>query len=86
MAEAFGRVIGNGVFESYSAGTELRDKINQDSVRIMKELGIDMEIKQKSKLLTDIPKVDIAITMGGNVGCPVMDFEHMEDWGLEDPT
>jgi arsenate reductase len=86
MAEAFGRVIGNGVFESYSAGTELRDKINQDSVRIMKELGIDMEIKQKSKLLTDIPKVDIAITMGCNVVCPVMDCEHMEDWGLEDPT
>ena len=38
MAEAFGRHLASGVFESYSAGTETKPRINQDAVRIMKEL------------------------------------------------
>lgn len=86
MAEAFGHIIGHQVFESFSAGTEHRDCINQDAVRIMKELGVDMELHQHPKLLTDIPAVDIVITMGCNVVCPVVDGRHQEDWGLEDPS
>ncbi|WP_459836686.1 arsenate reductase ArsC [Clostridium carnis] len=86
MAEAFGKIIGNNIFECYSAGTENRDKINKDAVRIMKEIGIDMEINQKPKLLNDIPDVDIVITMGCNVNCPMLPCSYREDWGLEDPT
>lgn len=86
MAEAFGKVIGLNVFESYSAGTEERDKINQDAVRIMKEIGIDMELTQRPKLLGEIPEVDIVITMGCNVQCPTLPCKYREDWGLEDPT
>lgn len=86
MAEAFGRVMGLNVFESYSAGTEHRDVINQDAVKIMKEIGIDMELNQRPKLLSDIPQVDIVITMGCNVSCPNLPCTHREDWGIEDPT
>ncbi|HHD2753639.1 TPA: arsenate reductase ArsC [Clostridium perfringens] len=86
MAEAFGKIIGLNVFESYSAGTEERDKINQDAVRIMKEIGIDMELTQRPKLLGEIPEVDIVITMGCNVQCPTLPCKYREDWGLEDPT
>lgn len=86
MAEAFGKVMGLNVFECFSAGTEERDRINQDAVRIMKEIGIDMELGQKPKLLQDIPKVDIVITMGCNVQCPFLPCTHREDWGLEDPS
>ncbi len=40
-------------------------------VWIMKRLyGIDMEQTQYSKLISDIPAPDIAISMGRNVGCP----------------
>lgn len=67
MAEAFGKVLGLNVFEAYSAGTEERDQINQDAVRLMKEIGIDMELNQHSKLVTAIPEVDIVITMDCNV-------------------
>lgn len=75
------------VFESYSAGTETKPAINQDAVRLMKSLyGIDMEKTQYSKLLDDIPAVDIVITMGCNVQCPHLPCEHREDWGLDDPT
>lgn len=87
MAEALGKLLASDVFESYSAGTELRPQINQDAVRIMKELhGIDMNETQRSKLLTDIPNVDIVITMGCNVNCPNLPCSHREDWGLEDPS
>ncbi|WP_312106973.1 arsenate reductase ArsC [Lachnoclostridium sp.] len=87
MAEALGKLLATDVFESYSAGTELRPQINQDAVRIMKDLhGIDMNETQKSKLLSDIPKVDIVVTMGCNVNCPYLPCIHREDWGLEDPS
>lgn len=86
MAEAFGQVLGLNIFESYSAGTEERDCINQDAVRIMKEIGIDMELTQRPKLLEEIPKVDIVITMGCNVKCPNLPCSHREDWGLDDPS
>lgn len=87
IAEALGKHLASDVFESYSAGTELKAQINQDAVRLMKQLyGIDMEKSQYSKLLTDIPPVDIVITMGCNVVCPFLPCKHSEDWGLEDPT
>ena len=75
------------MFESYSAGTETKPQINQDAVRIMKELyGIDMEQTQYSKLISDIPNPDIAISMGCNVGCPFIGRAFDDNWGLEDPT
>ena len=87
IAEAFGKMLAADVFESYSAGTETKPAINQDAVRLMKSLyDIDMEKTQYSKLLDDIPAVDIVITMGCNVQCPHLPCEHREDWGLDDPT
>ena len=72
IAEALGKHLAGDVFESYSAGTETKPQINQDAVRLMKEIyGIDMERNgQRSKLISEIPEVDIAISMGCNVGCP----------------
>jgi arsenate reductase len=63
-------------------------QINQDAVRIMKELyNIDMEAEgQFSKLVSDIPDPDIAISMGCNVGCPFIGRPFDDNWGLEDPT
>ena len=87
IAEALGKHLASDVFESYSAGTETKPQINQDAVRIMKELyGIDMERTQHSKLISDIPDPDIAISMGCNVGCPFIGRAFDENWGLEDPT
>lgn len=87
IAEALGKYYASDVFESYSAGTETKPMINQDDVRIMKELyGIDMEKSQRSKLLSDIPPVDVVITMGCNVHCPYLPCSLREDWGLVDPT
>lgn len=87
MAEAFGKALASDVFESFSAGTALRPQINQDAVRLMKkEHEIDMELTQKPKLLSDIPDLDIVITMGCNVQCPHLPCDWREDWGLDDPS
>ena len=88
IAEALGRHLAADVFESYSAGTELKDRINPDAVRIMKELyRIDMEAEgQHSKLLSALPPVDGVVTMGCNVQCPFLPCSWREDWGLDDPT
>lgn len=87
IAEALGKYLAADVFESYSAGTETKPRINQDAVRLMKDLyGIDMEMTQHSKLLTDIPEVDVVVKMGCNVVCPYLPGRYEEDWGLDDPT
>ena len=87
IAEALGKALASDVFESYSAGTETRPQINQDAVRLMKALyGIDMEQTQYSKLISDIPEPDIAISMGCNVGCPFIGRPFDDNWGLDDPT
>lgn len=87
IAEALGKHLASDIFESYSAGTETKPQINQDAVRIMKTLyAIDMEKEQHSKLIDDIPEVDIVITMGCNVNCPHLPCSYREDWGLEDPS
>ena len=78
---------GSWQIESYSAGTETVPKINQEAVRLMKQLyNIDMEQTQYSKRLNELPAVDIVITMGCNVNCPYLPCKYREDWGLEDPT
>lgn len=87
IAEALGKALASDVFESYSAGTETKPQINQDAVRMMKALyGIDMEQTQYSKLISDIPEPDIAISMGCNVGCPFIGRPFDDNWGLDDPT
>ena len=70
IAEALGKYLSSNVFDSYSAGTETKPQINQDAVRLMKEMY----------------QVDIVITMGCNVNCPTIPCKYREDWGLNDPT
>ena len=87
IAEALGKLLTSDSFESYSAGTETKPQINQDAVRLMKDIyNINMEETQKSKLLDEIPELDIVITMGCNVECPYLPCKFREDWGLDDPT
>lgn len=87
MAEALGKKLARDVFESYSGGTEVKDRINPDAVRMMKQLhGIDMEETQYSKLVSQLPQPDVVIYMGCNVSCPAFTAPYTENWGLEDPT
>ena len=87
MAEALGKKLAEDVFESFSAGTQPGARINPDAVRLMTQVcGIDMEQTQYNKSLSQLPEIDIVVTMGCNVQCPTFPCSHREDWGLEDPS
>lgn len=87
IAEALGKHLRGDEFDFYSAGTERKPQINQDAVRLMKQLyGIDMEKTQYSKTVDKIPPPDIAISMGCDVGCPYIGRAFDDNWGLPDPT
>ena len=87
IAEALGKSLASDKFDFYSAGTETKPQINQDAVRLMKDMyGIDMELTQHSKLIADLPPIDYVFTMGCNVHCPTLPSKKRDDWGLDDPT
>ncbi len=87
IAEALGKHLASDKYDFYSAGTETKPKINQDAVRLVKQLyNIDMEQAQYSKTIDKIPTPDIAISMGCEVGCPFIGKAFDENWGLPDPT
>lgn len=87
IAEALGKHFAGDRFDFYSAGTETKPHINQDAVRLMKQLyDIDMEQTQYSKTIDKIPSPDIAISMGCDVGCPFIGRAFDDDWGIQDPT
>lgn len=87
MAEAIAKLVAADVFEAYSAGTETKPQSNQDAVKVIQRLyGVDMNQTQKPKLISDIPNVDIVVTMGCNVNCPWVPCKHREDWGLDATT
>lgn len=87
IAEAFAKALASDSFHAYSGGSEVKTKINQDAVRLMKELHhIDMEASQRPKTVDLLPKMDVVITMGCQVTCPALGAFHREDWGLDDPT
>ena len=87
IAEALGKHLRGNEFDFYSAGTETKPQINQDAVRLMKQLyGIDMEQTQYSKTIDKIPTPDIVISMGCDVGCPYIGRAFDDNWNLPDPT
>ena len=87
IAEALGKHLRGDEFDFYSAGTKTKPRINQDAVRLMKQLyGLDMELSQYSKTVDKIPPPDVAISMGCDVGCPFIGRTFDDDWDLPDPT
>lgn len=87
IAEALGKYLAADVFESFSAGSETKPQINQNAVRLMKNLyGIDMEQAQYSKTFDKIPEPDVVISMGCDAGCPYIGRAFNDNWGLADPT
>jgi len=86
MAEGWGKKLGEGLIEAYSAGTENYPEVKPLAVEVMEEAGVDMS-GHYPKLLADIPKkIDVLITMGCNVECPYIPCRYREDWGLTDPS
>lgn len=85
MAEAIFKDLTEDKFEVYSAGMEDYHEIKPLAIEVIEELGINIS-NQYPKLINEIPNVDIVITMGCGVSCPIIPSILAEDWDLEDPS
>ncbi len=86
MAEAFGRMHGEGIIDVYSSGSRPSGVVNPKAIEAMKGVGYDLS-KHDSIGLDKIPQIEYeyAITMGCGDECPMIDAVNREDWALPDP-
>lgn len=86
MAEAFAKIHGKDVIESYSAGSRASGKVNDKAIKSMHKVAYDLSTHQ-SQSLNDIPDVeyDFAITMGCGDECPFVVANQRQDWAIPDP-
>ena len=85
MAEGWANHLFGDLFTAFSAGTEDYPAPKPMAIKVMESAGVDMS-NNYSKLISDIPDVDIVVTMGCGVECPFVPCESREDWGLTDPS
>ncbi|MDY2777029.1 MAG: metalloregulator ArsR/SmtB family transcription factor [Collinsella sp.] len=86
MAEAFALDLASDAFTPFSAGTDPAKEVDPLAAFVMRDrFGLDLS-SQRPKSLFKLDGVDIVITMGCGVECPLLEASHREDWGLEDPS
>ena len=86
MAEAFGKILGKDIFDSYSSGSNPSGQVNKKALASMKSIGYDMT-SHSSKSLDGIPQIkyDYVITMGCGDACPFVQCHNKIDWQITDP-
>ena len=86
IAEALCRHLGGDRFTCYSAGSEPGDNVDPTAVRLMQEIyGIDLSTNRPKKI-SDLPKIDIIVTMGCGIACPVIPGTQRIEWHIDDPV
>jgi arsenate reductase len=86
MAEAFGKMHGDGVLEVYSSGSKPSGQVNPRAIEFMAELDYDLSLHDSKPLAEfDGLHFDYAITMGCGDECPMIVADKREDWGIPDP-
>lgn len=86
IAEALCRHLGGDRFTCYSAGSEPGDNVDSTAVRLMQEIyGIDLSTNRPKKI-SDLPKIDIIVTMGCGIACPVIPGIQRIEWHIDDPV
>ena len=87
MSQAFAKIHGGKMVESYSAGSKPSGKINPKAIAAMKEFGYDLTT-QYSKSLDEVKQFapfDVVVTMGCGDACPWMPAKKFIDWDIPDP-
>jgi arsenate reductase len=88
MAEGWAKHFGKRRVEAHSAGSHPLGMIAEDTHTVMNEKGISVD-EQCSKGLRDVAMadMDVVVTMGHEVECPVpVDFKgRVVEWDVPDP-
>lgn len=86
IAEALCRHFAGNIFTCYSAGSDPGESVDPTAIRFMQEhYGIDMR-GMSPKPISDLPKIDIVVTMGCGVVCPVIPGTRRIEWHIDDPV
>ncbi|QRN86305.1 arsenate reductase ArsC [Clostridia bacterium] len=85
MAEGLTNALENTDIEVYSAGTHPTMQVNPKAVKVMEEIGLDISMYRPKKL-ENIPDLDIVVTMGCGVECPMKLARYRIDWQIDDPV
>ena len=90
MGEGFLRELGNGEYESFSAGTAIADRVHPLAVEAMSENGIDISGQNPKTLESfDGREFDLLITVcdDANQACPMyLGAKDRVHWSLQDPA
>jgi arsenate reductase len=85
-AALFERAAG-GRHRALSAGTAPAERVHQEVVAVMRELGIDVAARVPRRLTRDLAEeADVVVTMGCGDECPYVPGKRYVDWDLEDPA
>jgi arsenate reductase len=72
---------------SISAGLEPVERVQDEVVEVMREVGIDLSdvrpIELTGRMLTEL---DFLVTLGCPERCPTIPLSRRQDWRLQDPT
>jgi len=86
IAEALCRHFAGDIFACYSAGSDPAGTVDPTAVRLMQEIyGIDLS-QNRPKHISDLPDIDIIVTMGCGVACPVIPGAKRIAWQIDDPV
>jgi arsenate reductase (thioredoxin) len=86
MSQALFERAADGSHEAASAGTTPGDRVHDEVVAVMREIGIDLS-ERTPRLLTQelVEWADVVVTMGCGDACPFIPGKRYVDWDLPDP-
>jgi len=87
MAAGLTDLLAGGRVHVRSAGSDPAERINQNVVAAMAEVGVDIA-QEFPKPMTDevVKAADAVITMGCGDSCPIYPGKRYEDWEVTDPA
>ena len=86
MSQALFERAADGSHEAASAGTNPGDRVHDEVVAVMRELGIDLSERTPRLLTQELAEcADVVVTMGCGDACPYIPGKRYVDWELPDP-
>ncbi len=88
MAGAFAQYMGGTKLDVITAGDKPADKVNPVMEKVMAEIGIDMGFVYPKSIekAEEYGRPDIIVTMGCEIGCPVIPGAKTISWDFPDPS
>jgi arsenate reductase len=86
MSQALFERAADGSHGAASAGTTPGDRVHDEVVAVMREIGIDLSERTPRLLTQELAEwADVVVTMGCGDACPYIPGKRYVDWDLPDP-